>query len=87
MRPVGETEFVNGIAAVSASGLYGKTRVCAGIVGHADLALGGRVEPILEAHIRAGGDRLRGIRHITTWDADASVRNPAYPTCLSRSAG
>jgi len=63
---------------MSASGIYGKTRVCAGIVGHADLALGGRVEPILEAHIRAGGDRLRGIRHITTWDADASVRNPAY---------
>ena len=78
MRPVGETEFVNGIAAMSASGIYGKTRVCAGIVGHADLALGGRVEPILQAHIRAGGDRLRGIRHITTWDADASVRNPAY---------
>jgi L-fuconolactonase len=78
MRPVGETEFVNGIAAMSASGIYGKTRVCAGIVGHADLALGGRVEPILQAHIRAGGDRFRGIRHITTWDADASVRNPAY---------
>ncbi len=78
LRPVGETEFANGIAATSASGIYGKTRVCAGIVGHADLALGGRVEPILEAHIRAGGGRLRGIRHITTWDADASVRNPAY---------
>jgi len=78
MRPVGETEFVNGIAAMSASGIYGKTRACAGIVGHADLALGGRVEPILLAHIRAGGDRLRGIRHITAWDADNSVRNPAY---------
>jgi hypothetical protein len=78
MRPVGETEFVNGIAAMSASGIYGTTQVCAGIVGHADLALGGRVEPILQAHIRAGGDRFRGIRHITTWDADASVRNPAH---------
>ncbi len=78
MRPVGETEFVNGIAAMSGSGIYGKTRVCAGIVGHADLALGSRVEPILQAHIHAGGDRLRGIRHITAWDADASVRNPAY---------
>jgi len=78
MRPVGETEFINGVAAMSASGIYGKTRVCAGIVGHADLALGDRVEPILQAHIRAGGDRLRGIRHITAWDADASVRNPAY---------
>src|SRR3989454_2282218 len=45
MRPVGETEFVNGVAAMSASGLYGKTRHCAGIVGHADLTLGSRLEP------------------------------------------
>src|SRR5438552_15784812 len=47
LRPVGETEFVNGIAAMSASGIYGKTKVCAGIVGHADLTLGSRVEPVL----------------------------------------
>jgi predicted TIM-barrel fold metal-dependent hydrolase len=78
LRPVGETEFINGVAAMSASGIYGKTRHCAGIVGHADLTLGGRVEPVLAAHIRGGGDRFRGIRHITAWDADASVRNPAY---------
>jgi L-fuconolactonase len=78
MRPVGETEFINGVAAMSASGIYGKTRHCAGIVGHADLTLGSRVEPVLAAHIRAGGDRFRGIRHITAWDADASLRNPAY---------
>ena len=32
LRPVGETEFVNGIAAMSASGGYGDTRVAAGIV-------------------------------------------------------
>src|SRR5262245_29445243 len=55
MRPVGETEFVNGVAAMSASGLYGSTRHCAAIVGHADLRLGGRVEPVLEAHLRTGG--------------------------------
>jgi len=78
MRPVGETEFVNGVAAMSASGIYGKTRHCAGIVGHADLTLGHRVEPVLAAHMRAGGDRFRGIRHISAWDADTSVRNPAY---------
>jgi L-fuconolactonase len=78
LRPVGETEFVNGVAAMSASGIYGNTRHCAGIVGHADLALGSRVEPVLEAHIRAGGDRFRGIRHISAWDADTSIRNPAY---------
>jgi predicted TIM-barrel fold metal-dependent hydrolase len=78
LQPVGETEFVNGIAAMSASGIYGRTKVCAGIVGHADLTLGSRVEPILVAHVRAGGDRFRGIRHISAWDADDSIRNPAY---------
>src|SRR6476646_4814821 len=78
MRPVGETEFVNGVAAMSASGIYGKTRHCAGIVGHADLSLGSRLEPVLEAHLRAGGDRFRGIRHSSAWDEDAQVRNPAY---------
>ena len=78
LRPVGETEFVNGVAAMSASGGYGKTRACAAIVGHADLALGARVESVLAAHLRAGGDRFRGIRHITAWDADSSLLNPNY---------
>ena len=78
MRPVGETEFVNGVAAMSASGGYGPTEVCAGIVGHADLRLGARVQAVLEAHIRAGGGRFRGIRHITAWDADPTLMNPAY---------
>jgi L-fuconolactonase len=35
MKPVGETEFVNGVAAMSASGGYGPTKVCAGIFGSA----------------------------------------------------
>jgi len=48
LRSLGETEFVAGIAAMSASGLYGPTRVAAGIVGFADLTLGDRVEPVLE---------------------------------------
>jgi L-fuconolactonase len=78
MKPVGETEFVNGVAAMSASGQYGKTKVCAGIVGHADLRLGSSVWPVLEAHIRAGGNRFRGIRHITAWDGDKTLMNPAY---------
>lgn len=78
MRPVGETEFVNGIAAMSASGGYGKTIVNAGIVGHADMLLGSKVAPVLEAHVTAGGGRFRGIRHITAWDPDPVVMNPAY---------
>ena len=78
MRPVGETEFVNGIAAMSASGGYGRTKVNAGIVGHADMLLGDRVAAVLEAHVAAGGGHFRGIRHITAWDADPVVMNPAY---------
>jgi L-fuconolactonase len=76
MRPVGETEFVNGMAAICASGYCGKTKVAAGIVGYADLRLGSRVEPVLTALQRAGGDRFRGIRNGTAWDADASLLNP-----------
>ena len=79
MKPVGEVEFVNGIAAMTASGIYGKIRACAGIVGHADLMLGSRVEPVLAALDRAGGGRFRGIRHITAWDDDPLVRNPGNP--------
>ena len=36
MAPIGETEFVQGIAAMSASGRYGETRVAAGIVSFAE---------------------------------------------------
>lgn len=39
-RPLGETEFVNGIAAMAASGIYGDIRLCEGIVGFADFAPG-----------------------------------------------
>lgn len=76
LKVVGETEFANGVAAMAASGLYGSTRVCAGIVGHVDLRLGPAVADVLEDHVRAGGDRFRGIRHLTTWDADARLMNP-----------
>ena len=75
MRPVGETEFVAGIAAMSESGAYGPTRVAAGIVGFADLTLGDRVAPVPEAHIRAGGGRFRGIRQSAAWDADPIIGN------------
>jgi L-fuconolactonase len=68
MKPVGEVEFVRGIAAQSASGQYGKTRVCEAIVGWADLMLGARVRDVLEAEIAAGGGRFRGTRYGTSWD-------------------
>ena len=77
MRPVGETEFVAGIAAMSDSGGYGKTKVAAGIVGFADLTAGDWVTPVLEAHIRAGGGRFRGVRHSCGYDPDPIIGNSA----------
>jgi predicted TIM-barrel fold metal-dependent hydrolase len=69
MKFVGETEFVNGTAAMSASGQYGPTRLCHAIVGHADLRLGDGVAKVLEAQITAGDGRFRGIRHSVALDA------------------
>ncbi len=74
LRPVGETEFVNGIAAMSASGDYGASRLCRGIVGSADLRLGDQVRAVIEAHQRAGGDRFRGIRQIAACHDSPQVR-------------
>jgi predicted TIM-barrel fold metal-dependent hydrolase len=73
LRPVGEVEFANGVAAMSASGGYGNAKLCAGIVGHANLLLGEAARAVLEAEIAAGNGRFRGIRHASAWDADASI--------------
>jgi L-fuconolactonase len=75
-RPVGETEFANGIAAMSASDLYSPSRIAAGIVGTADLRLGDAVGQVLDAHIAAAGSRFRGIRQSAAWDADTNTAPP-----------
>lgn len=75
LRPVGETEFAQGIAAMSASGGFGPTRVAAGIVAFADLRLGAAVREVLQAHIDAARQRLRGIRHSAGWHASEAIRN------------
>ena len=73
MRVVNEVAFANGAAAMSASGGYGPAAICAGIVGHANLLLGDRVKPVLEAEIATGQGRFRGIRHSSAWDGEAAV--------------
>jgi predicted TIM-barrel fold metal-dependent hydrolase len=84
LKPVGETEFVQGIAAMSASGRYGPTAIAAGIVGFADLTLGDGVAAVLEAHLAASPTRFRGIRHPCTWDASPAVKvaTPGIPRWL-----
>ena len=100
-RPVGEVEFANGVAAMSASGGYGPAQINAGIVSHVNLLLGDGAKPVLEAQIAAGNGRFRGIRHSSAWDADLEVAgmyakrpkglllDPTLPQgfCLSRAAG
>jgi L-fuconolactonase len=73
LKPIGEVEFVNGVAAMSASGLYGSSRVAAGIVGTADLSLGDGVAAILDRQLAVAGGRLRGIRRSAAWTSDPSV--------------
>ncbi|MGB3472238.1 MAG: amidohydrolase family protein [Erythrobacter sp.] len=87
-KVVGEVEYVNGVAAQSASGLYGPLRACAGIVGHADLMLGSAVGDVLDALQVAAPDRFRGIRHQGAWDADPEVLGPPFhaPPQLYRDA-
>jgi predicted TIM-barrel fold metal-dependent hydrolase len=75
LRALGETEFSNGVAAMAASGAYGPTRACAGIVGHVDLTLGERVAPLLEAHRCAAGPRFVGVRNRTAWHPSPEVRS------------
>jgi L-fuconolactonase len=74
-KPVGETEFVVGQSAQSASGGYGRTRVAAGLFGYADLTLGGSVREVLEAHVTAANGRFKGIRFQANWDASDKIRN------------
>ena len=75
MKPVGEVEFANGVAAMCASGGFGPTRVAAGIVGYANLSLGEAAGDVLEAEISHAPERFRGIRFSTALDPDPIISN------------
>jgi len=74
LRPVGETEFLEGIASENARA-DNRASVAAAIVAYADLTLGDGVAEVLEAHLEASPDRLRGIRYSTMWDASDAFRS------------
>jgi len=79
LKSLGETKFVDGIAAMSESGAYGATRVCEGIVGYGDLRLGDRAKGVLEKHLTVSDGRLRGIRNIVAWHRNPEVRSTSVP--------
>lgn len=74
-RSLGETEFVRGQAAMSASGEFGHARACDVMFGNVDLTLGGAAEPLLEQHIEASGGRFRGVRLSSGWHPDDRIQN------------
>jgi predicted TIM-barrel fold metal-dependent hydrolase len=83
MRPVGEVAFVEALTAENARGQYGPAKIAAGIIGYADLKLGDRVTPVLEAMQAASPDRFRGIRHATGWDPSPELANREIEGALS----
>jgi L-fuconolactonase len=80
-RAAGETEFVQGVAAMAASGLYGEdVRCCGAIVGFTNLTKGvADVESVLRAHMAAGAN-FRGIRHAHGWHESPDIPNSHHPT-------
>jgi L-fuconolactonase len=73
VQPVGETEFANGVGAMTSSGHYGPIRACAGIVGFADLLQGAAIGPVLDQHMRVS-PRFRGVRHACAFDPSPDIR-------------
>jgi len=74
-RSLGETEFVRGQAAMSASGGFGVARACEVMFGNIDLTLGSGVEPLIEQHIDASGGRFHGVRLSSGWHTDDRIHN------------
>ena len=83
LKPVGEVEFVQGLAAASASGVYGEARAAATIIGAADLKLGDDVARVLDALQAASPNRFKGIRHNVTWSPDPEIDNRETPGILA----
>ena len=83
LRSVGEVEFVQGLAAASASGMYGPCRAASAIVGNASLRLGEAVEPVLDALQAASPNRFRGIRQSAAWDPHPDVEDRAEQGVLA----
>jgi L-fuconolactonase len=65
LRPLGEIEFANGLAAMAESGIYGDCRACAAIVGHADLRFGDAIGEYFDQALALAPRRFRGIRQVT----------------------
>lgn len=76
---LGEVEAINQIGESFATGLYGPSMACAGIVANPDLTQGAAVREVLERALAIAPDRLRGVRHMAAWDASPEVHQLMRP--------
>ena len=81
MRPVGEVEYIETIAAESATGSHGPTRAAAAIIGHTDLKLGDAVRPVLEAMQEASPERFRGYPSLDRMGRKPRAGQEGYSRC------
>ena len=77
LKPVGESEFVVGIAAMSASGMYGDAKLCSAFFGGVDFLADEGIGRTIDAHTLRGGGRFCGVRLSCGWDADPGIPNIA----------
>lgn len=70
LRPLGEVEFANGVAAMAATGQYGPCKIAHGVIGHANLSLGTQIGELLDRCMAAAPDRYRGVRHVAVEHPD-----------------
>src|SRR5258708_17447920 len=78
-RPVGEVEFANGVAAMSASGGYGPAPICARIFIHPHLFLGGGGRPVLGTGNSARHRPFCRIPPSSAWGADPHLARMCAP--------
>ena len=71
MRPVGETQVMQGVASLADSGVYGSVRACAAIVGTCDLRHE-NAEAVLLEHARSRN--FRGVRAGPVGDDQEFIR-------------
>lgn len=74
LKPVGETQYVAGVAMASAA--QPDKATIAAIISHANMNLGEAVEEVLLAHEAAGKGLFRGIRHAGPSDDTGTLFNP-----------
>lgn len=68
---LGETQYVNDVAARSQGG---PCRIAAGIVGYANLQLGAEVAAVLDAQAMQAPGRFKGVRNTSVYHPDPSAR-------------